>query len=285
MSPPGNDKFFFVHVMKTGGTSFAEIVRQNFEPQERYPEACLAENANFGRRTASYIHVPTIVSEVNENIAALRMVAGHIPYATRRLFAGTFTTLTVLRHPVARTLSYLKHCRNFHPEHTAMSFEEIYEQAWFNAMFIGNYQTKIFSMTAEEALDESKTAIDTSPIPSLEALRREEQPDDEVLQFQQRNPARYILELFASATARVTVDQQRLQTAINNLRDVELIGVTERYEAFLRRLSSDHGWRVGTVPRENAGSNEAISMDFARRIEQDNSADMALYEIALSVCA
>ena len=156
MSVPGQEKFFFVHVMKTGGTSFAEIVSENFSREERYPDACLEDDADFGRRTESYVNVPSVVADVNRNSAALRMVAGHIPYATRRLFQAQFTTLTVLRDPVERTVSYLRHCRQFHPEHADMSFEEIYEQPWFNAMFIDNYQTRLFSMTADEAMEETR---------------------------------------------------------------------------------------------------------------------------------
>lgn len=285
MSVRGQEKFFFVHVMKTGGTSFAEIVRENFSREERYPDACLAEDADFGRRTESYVHVPSIVADVNRNSASLRMVAGHIPYATRRLFQATFTAMTVLRHPVERTVSYLKHCRQFHPEHAALPFEAIYEQPWFNAMFMSNYQTRIFSMSAEEALAESRLDIERSPLPPLAALKRGEEMSPQAKQFMQEHPARFILELFASCTGAIDVDDVRLRAAIANLKEVEVVGVTEHYERFLRRLEDSHGWKIGEIPRKNPGSGETISSELARRIEQDCSADMALYETALTLCA
>ena len=40
-----------------------------------------------------------------------------------------------------------------------------------------------------------------------------------------------------------------------------------------------------SIPRENAGSDARLPPDFARRIEQDCAADMALYETALGLCA
>ena len=39
------------------------------------------------------------------------MVTGHFPLCTTELLGGAFTTFTVLRDPVERTLSYLRHHR------------------------------------------------------------------------------------------------------------------------------------------------------------------------------
>jgi len=283
MTVPGKDKFFFVHIMKTGGTSFSEIVQQNFALAERYPDACLIDTEDFGRRTESYLNAPSVVADVNRNSSTLRIVAGHVPYAVRELFTEQFITMTVLRHPVDRTLSYLKHCRQFHSEHAGMSLEEIYELPWFNAMFIGNYQTKIFSMTAEEAVDPTRMDIDDSPVPSLSTLKQGDGMTPEVIEFVKNNPARFILEVFSPSTGRIRMNEQRLRTAVDNLRDVEVVGVTEHYERFLKKLVDKYNWTVGEIPRANTGSKESISAELAHRIEQDCAADMALYESALAL--
>jgi len=138
--PDQNKNFFFIHVMKTAGTSFSEILRMNFADHERYPDCCLQKNDDFGRRTESYLSAPAVVRDVNGNRGRVRALSAHVPFATRELLLDDFVTLSLLRHPVDRAVSYLKHCRRDHIEHFEMSLEEIYEHRWFNIPFI-QYKT------------------------------------------------------------------------------------------------------------------------------------------------
>lgn len=272
--------FFFMHIMKTGGTSFSQILARNFSEQERYPDCCLDADADFGRRTESYIHVPSLVRDANAQRPLPRIVAGHVPYATRELLDGERVTLTLLRHPVDRTVSYLKHCKRYHPEHADAALHDIYEKPWFRAMFIDNYQTRILSMTAAESVADTRLDIEPSPLPTLAELKEGASLSPEAQAFQQRNPARFILELFNSCTGAIEVDEGRLQRARANLDAIEVVGVTEHYNAFLGQLQARYQWLVPDLPRERAGSDERASGELATRIAQDNWADMALYEHA-----
>ena len=83
MTLPGNKKFLFIHVMKTGGTSFADIIGANFRANERYPDACVDPDADIFGRIEAYLFVPGLVANVNALQGELRMVRGHVPYAVR----------------------------------------------------------------------------------------------------------------------------------------------------------------------------------------------------------
>ena len=136
-----DNRFLFIHVMKTGGTSFSDLLRANFADDERYPDALLSPESSLARRVESYTCVPRVVQDANDNADRLRIVRAHVPYAVRDQLRLDYQAMTVLRDPVERTLSYLKHCRKYHEEHNHMSLEEIYEQERFYESYIHNYQT------------------------------------------------------------------------------------------------------------------------------------------------
>ena len=130
--------------MKTGGTSFVDIIGANFAADRRYPDVSIADNADVFQRVEAYLFTPGIVTTVNGMEGHLHMVRGHFPFAIRSLLEDEYIAMTMLRHPVDRTISYLKHCRRYHVEHLQQDLEKIYEDHWFNKTFIHNYQTKMF---------------------------------------------------------------------------------------------------------------------------------------------
>jgi hypothetical protein len=277
------ERFLFIHVMKTGGTSLAELVRANFPREACYPDCVLSPDSDLLQRVEAYSHVPALVARVNACGDSLRMVRGHVPYAVRELLDRHFVALSLLRHPVERTLSYLQHCRKYHVEHRDMAPEAIYEQVWFNASFIDNYQTRLFSMTAEEALAETRLGDRSPPLPPRASFAPGVRLPPPAQSLLDESPARFTLELFSPATGVLTPTAERLQRARHNLAQLELVGVTERYDAFLTALSRRHGWTIPFVPARNAGEGLAVSADFRRRIEDDNSFDMALYDTACTL--
>ena len=266
--------------MKTGGTSFAQLVRANFRKDECYPDALLPPESDLLRRMEAYSFVPRLVAEVNAR-STLRMVRGHVPYCVRSMLKADYIALTLLRNPVERTLSYLNHCRTYHQEHSNSPVEEIYEQPWFFKSFIHNYQTKLFSMTADEATAETRLGDIAPPLPPRSAFLTGEPLPSEAQQLLTESPARLALELFSPPTGALEADKERLQSALRNLGEVDLVGVTEDYGSFLKRLRDQHGWRIDFMPRSNVGETATrVSSAFRKRIAEDNSLDMALYEKA-----
>ncbi|MCB1704494.1 MAG: sulfotransferase family 2 domain-containing protein [Halioglobus sp.] len=285
MTPPADRKFLFIHIMKTGGTSFADIIAANFAADQRYPDACVAADAGIFRRIEAYLFVPGLVADVNALQGRLRMVRGHIPYATRSLLQDRYIAMTLLRDPVERTLSYLKHCRRYHTEHQQLTLEAIYEDRWFYESFIHNYQTKLFSMTAEEALAETRLLEGAPELPSRREMGDGSALTPEIDAFRQRSPGRVSLECFAASTGVIRADDERLALAMDNLSAVEVVGVTEHYDRFLRRLIDEHGWRIAAIPHRHAGESEAVSPQFRKRIAVDNALDMELYAHAKSLAS
>src|SRR5690349_10410621 len=111
---------FFVHLQKTAGTSFLFRLRRQFGRAAIYPGA--EDEGNV----AAVITVDHLVKRWREHGDELKVVTGHFPLCTADLLGGGFTTFTVLREPVARTLSYLRHHRKLTPEDAHKSLEEIY---------------------------------------------------------------------------------------------------------------------------------------------------------------
>jgi hypothetical protein len=279
------DRFFFIHVMKTGGTSFAEQIRTNFTGEQIYPDACITDQMGFFDRIESYLHVPKLVANVNALDGQIRIVLGHVPYAVRSLLQQKYVAMTVLRDPIDRTLSYLKHCRRYHKEHIGKSLEAIYADAWFHESFISNYQTKIFSMSAPEALAEERYLPGAVKLPPRETLGDGRNLSDEVKLLQRAAPGRFSVECFAASTGVIQVDDQRLAIARKNLTEVEVVGVTEHYDRFLQLLSDRYGWRIRSIPHRHVGESDTIPTEFRNRIAQDNVYDMELYEHARTIAA
>ncbi|MFT4518485.1 MAG: hypothetical protein ACI9JM_000866 [Halioglobus sp.] len=281
MAPSNDKKYFFIHVMKTGGTSFVELLRNNFLDSERYPNA--PPETEPMARLEGYMHVPKFVANVNESVEQLRLVSGHVPYAVHSMLKGEYETLTVLRHPVDRIISYLKHCRRYHMEQLGLPLEEIYDNSWFRASFIQNYQTKIFSMTAQETLAHVRVEDGSPRVPFRHELGEGESFSPDVDAYKQTVPARFLLEFFTPCTGVIQVNEKRLATAKQSLDEIGVVGVTENYDQFVSQLESRFNWKVSNLPRLHTGEEDDIPAEFRRRIAQDNEADIELHEYAKSL--
>lgn len=269
--------------MKTGGSSLADIIGANFSAHERYPDTCIAPDAGIVRRFEAYLYVPGLIADVNALHGKLRMVRGHVPYAVRTLLNDSYVAMTLLREPVERTLSYLKHCKRYHTEHQGMELEDIYEDPWFRATFVQNYQTKLFSMSAEEALAEDRFPDGSPVLPTRREMGDGTDLPAHIEEFRRRAPSRVSLECFAASTGVIQVDNKRLSIAKENLSAIEVVGVTEHYDRFLGQLSNQHGWRIDSVPHRNSGVIDSVSMNFRHRIAGDNAFDIELYAYAKSL--
>ena len=88
------------------------------------------------------------------------------------------------------------------------------------------------------------------------------------------------MECFAASTGVIQVDEKRLAIAKENLSSVEVVGVTEHYDRFLRQLVDRYGWTIHSIAHRHAGEQDEISPEFRQRIAHDNLFDMELYEYA-----
>jgi hypothetical protein len=150
----GAERFFFVHVQKAAGTSLVFRLRRQFGRAAIYPPESDKDDV------AAVISVEHLLARWQSDAATTRVVTGHFPLCTAELLGGGFTTVTVLREPVARTLSYLRHHKQLTPEDHDRSLEEIYDDPFRFHGLIHNHMVKMFSLTVDEMTDGALTRVD-----------------------------------------------------------------------------------------------------------------------------
>lgn len=148
------DRFFFVHLQKTAGTTLIKRFQRHLDESVVYP------NESDGDIVACVISVEHLMERWRARGDEIRFVSGHFPLCTAELLGGDFTTLTVLREPVERTLSYLRHHRKVTPTDREASLEEVYEDSFRFHGLVHNHMVKMFSLTLEEMTDGALTRVE-----------------------------------------------------------------------------------------------------------------------------
>ena len=168
-----SDRLFFVHIMKTGGTSLLFNLIEHFGPGEVYPDPAVDTD-----KMTAYSDVAYMLNVPERRSRLFRAYSGHFPYVAVKLLPGPFVTLTVLRDPVDRTISYLKQCRGLEQFHE-YSLEQIYDDQWQFLLAMHNYQARIFSITADDvplsvmnaiAVDDGRLALAKANLAEIDEL-------------------------------------------------------------------------------------------------------------------
>ena len=222
---------FFIHIMKTAGTSLRNIIRAQFDDADLYPSR--QYDADLHEAHSS---IPYLLSIPPERRDHIRAYMGHFPYVATELLGQELTTMTTLRQPIERAISHLKHLRVFSPAHKELTLEAIYDDPILHGCFLRNHQSKIFALSEAD------------------------------------NP-----ETFRDL---LEVDDRRLAMAKENLDRVDVVGVVERYDEFLRAVEARFGWRIDPSTRLRVGPADDVSDALRRRIRSDNEADLDFYEHA-----
>jgi hypothetical protein len=150
-------RFFFVHLQKTAGTSLSRQLKRCFDRAAIYPDP------SDGDIVAAVIDVDHLVARWNARRDEIRLVSGHFPLCTAELLDARFSTFTILRDPVDRTLSYLRHHKKLTPEDHDRSLEEIYEDPFRFHGLIHNHMVKMFSLTVDEMSAGLLTQVEFTP--------------------------------------------------------------------------------------------------------------------------
>jgi hypothetical protein len=150
-------RFFFCHLQKTAGTTLIRRIRSDF------PECAVYPLPTDGDPIARVISVENLLSVWAERGEEIRVVTGHFPLCTAELLGGEFTTLTVLRHPVERTMSYVRHHRRRTPEDADLTLEQVYDDEFRFHGLIHNHMTKMLSLVPAEMDDGALTRVSFTP--------------------------------------------------------------------------------------------------------------------------
>jgi hypothetical protein len=154
--PAQPERFFLVHIQKTGGVSLYVRLQRHFGERAVYPADCDGDPAEVAPQLFPHI----LLERWAERRDEIRVVTGHFPLCTTELLDAEFRVLTVLRNPVDRTLSYLRHHRDTTPADSERSLEEIYEDPSRFRPFVENHMVKMLSMKASEMSNGMMTVID-----------------------------------------------------------------------------------------------------------------------------
>ena len=100
-------RFFFVHIMKTGGTAFVRLLRNHFGRDAVYPSPGV-DGTGQTEMWGLYLRTDRLRERVSARGDQIQVITGHFPLYTTELIDGRFTTLTLLRDPVERALSMLR---------------------------------------------------------------------------------------------------------------------------------------------------------------------------------
>jgi hypothetical protein len=138
----GEPRFFFHHVMKTGGSTFRRHIAANFKLYEVYPN-------RVDDGPGAYWKVDEVTALDPERHARTRIYSGHLPLFVSALVPhDDVVTMTILRDPVERTISLLT--REQQLKQPERSLEEIYGDRLYFARFVRNHMTKFFSLSAAD---------------------------------------------------------------------------------------------------------------------------------------
>ena len=137
-------RFFFVHLQKTAGTTLFRRLKHHFGAEAVYP------TPDYQGDVAATIDVDLLVKRFAEHRDEIRLITGHFPLCTTELLDEPFTTFTLLREPVERVLSFLRHQRQVDPRYADASLDEIYETPLLRDGLASNHMVRMLSLTVEE---------------------------------------------------------------------------------------------------------------------------------------
>ena len=147
MSAGPSERFFFIHVMRTGGTTFEQQLRRSFPRAQVYPDPDL----DFpGGDIMHHLELSYLLGLPAARLDAIRLFYGHFPYVATEMLGGDLVTFSVLRDPVERTVSLLRVMREQREAWHELTLEQIYDDANMFPRLIHNHQTKVFSITRED---------------------------------------------------------------------------------------------------------------------------------------
>lgn len=227
-------RFFVAHMQKTAGTTLRNRLRATFREDQIYPNGTDGPDARI-----SVISVEHLRQRWRDRGQEIRLLTGHFPVRTVELLdpPAPFVTVTVLRDPIERTLSFLRHqaARRQRGATEDSPLEELYDDEFRREAMLRNHMTRMLSLTPDEM-----------------------PPGDGVL-------------------ASVPYDAARLDMAKEALAGLDAFGLQHRLEEFCDELGARYGLATGEPLRSNTTEAGEVDQALVDRIAEDNALDVELY--------
>jgi hypothetical protein len=247
---PPAPRLVFLHIMKVGGTSLSDLFQRWVGVD----------------RCRVHIFVDDLILTSPLLLNQLQFLAGHFPYEALAVVPPPYSTLCVLREPVARTLSHYSQLRAARAQYRDLSLDEFVFSDEFDVPS-GNYQAR--QLGHEVGLAEAWRSF----TPDIELRAAGGRPE-------QGYP---VQALFDSTPLRVD-EQTLLHNAQSNLARIDFVGVTESLDAVGAAVARLFGASPEPPERLNASvpmDRQDIDSRILRRIEERTALDRELYETAV----
>lgn len=145
-----------IHIMKTGGTSLRSAMQSAAGHDMIYPSDRDLEDLP-GK---AYPGPRSLLRSLEEGRARdARVLIGHVPYVFADAIDERPRTVTLLRDPVARTVSIMEHRRRHSPRFRDASYGELLQHDEFVTRQVEDYQTKIFAF---DTIDECPEGVNVA---------------------------------------------------------------------------------------------------------------------------
>jgi hypothetical protein len=253
----GEAPVYFLHIMKTAGTSLVNALG-----------AVAAERLCLTQMFLDYM--PFVPEPV---LTGAGLVAGHLGYAVVPLLAPETRVVTVIREPVSRVLSHYSHLRRdpaVVDQTSELALEDFVHQPRWRSL-VENFQARhlvhdvdVLGAWARYSPPERLAALGP-PFPTHDHL-----------------PLQFLLDYGPMVDA----GDQLAEAALARLETLDLVGVTERLDAFHAGLLDHWGLEApaAALPRDNVGVATVrvkdVPADLLEEIRAANPVDLALYERA-----
>ncbi len=313
----GESRFFFVHVMKSAGTSFLRYVHENLGSQGPFFRG---ENSFANRFRGSGIDGSALDFILKNEPEVFRYLPwqgacffdGHMPFEASRLLASgssRVNCLTILRHPVERVASHLLQDsgRANTQAKLIQGAKSLYQNPSWWLAYGRDYQVKLFAMTASETLADEKVTSKWLHIMQLlvlaacapcssqrrDAAARIISEGDEWNKFEDRGEVPELgfqnfnadFGRIIPQSAPIEVTASRFEVACDRLESCFAIGLTEEIHYMAEEMNRHFNWRPARLKWANQGSGHCLSSAFRKQIARDNEADIEFYQYARRLVA